>query len=172
MPYIIIAIIILVIGAAAEITVYVFTDKLLKKREKGLDLREDAIVEAEGELDSREIQLDRREDEIAEREKKLPQGVLPGDPIKVVTVNRPIRKFRAKACVELDRIFNNGAFIDADDAKRKIECYTEQIKDGLRDRICKDVRNMVTFSALSNHWNREIIAELWVAEGGPDDGVS
>lgn len=39
MPYIIIACIILAVGAAAEITAYVFTDRLLKKREDGLDRR-------------------------------------------------------------------------------------------------------------------------------------
>ena len=43
MTYIIIAIIILVIGAAAEIIAYVFTDKLLKKKEDGLDRRKAAL---------------------------------------------------------------------------------------------------------------------------------
>lgn len=43
MPYIVIAIIILVIGASAEIVAYVFTDRLLKKREDGLDRRKAAL---------------------------------------------------------------------------------------------------------------------------------
>ena len=43
MTYIIIAIVILLVGAAAEITAYVFTDKLLKKKEDGLDRRKAAL---------------------------------------------------------------------------------------------------------------------------------
>ena len=39
MTYILIAIVILLVGAAAEITAYVFTDKMLKKREDGLNRR-------------------------------------------------------------------------------------------------------------------------------------
>lgn len=48
MTYIIIAIVILLVGAAAEIIAYVFTDKLLKKREDGLDRRK-------ADLDAREV---------------------------------------------------------------------------------------------------------------------
>lgn len=47
MPYIIIACIILAVGAAAEIIAYVFTDKLLKKREEGLNRREADIQRRE-----------------------------------------------------------------------------------------------------------------------------
>lgn len=111
MTSVLIACIILAVGAAAEIIVYVFTDRLLKKREDGLDLRKDAIGKKEGVLDSREIQLDRRESEIAEREKILPQGVLPRDRFEVVTVNRPIRKIAASAIMDVDVLMGSyGSF--------------------------------------------------------------
>jgi hypothetical protein len=43
MTPVLIACIILAVGAAAEITAYVFTDRLLKKREDGLDRRKAAL---------------------------------------------------------------------------------------------------------------------------------
>lgn len=166
----IIAGIILALVAVAEIVAGIFTERMYRKRGEGLDRRLDAIVEREGRLDSREIQLDRREAEVAEREKKAPQGVLPGDPIKVVMVNRPIRKLRTKACLDFGEIRDQCDSVD--DFRRAIECYTEQVKDGLRERICAEAKNLVTFAEIADpsHWNREIIAELWVAEGGPGDG--
>ena len=146
MTYIIIAIIIPLVGAAAEIVAYVFTDKLLKKREKGLDLREDAIVEAEGELDSREIQVDRREAEIAEREKKL-----------VRVFGRT--SFSREDCL---RAIEKGTTY-AEFRQRWIDAAKYQLLQSLVDRI-------TVFQEENPNGRMIIRAELWVAEGGPDDG--
>lgn len=174
MPYIIIACIILLVGAAAEITAYVFTAKLLKKKEDGLNRRKDAIGKKEGVLDSREIQLDRRESEIAEREKVLPQGILPGDRLEVVTANRQIRKIAASAIMDVDVFMGSYGSFGISSCQPFISECTERVKDELRDEICKGVRELISFFMCDDvrRGKREVVAELWVAEGGPDDGVS
>ena len=57
MTYIIIAIVILLVGAAAEIIAYVFTAKLLKKKEDGLNKRKAALDERDTEIDSVKLLL-------------------------------------------------------------------------------------------------------------------
>ena len=47
MTYIIIALIILAVGATAEIVAYIFSAKLLKKREEGLDRRKEQLDRCE-----------------------------------------------------------------------------------------------------------------------------
>ena len=144
MTYIIIAIIILAIGAAAEITAYVFTDRLLKKREEGLDRREDAIITAEGELDSREIQVDRREAEIAEREKKL-----------VRVCGRT--SFSREDCIRaIERETTYAEF-----KQRWIYAAKYKVCESLMDK-------MTVFQEQTKDGRMMIRAELWVVEGGPD----
>lgn len=80
MTPIIIALLILAIGAAVLIVAGIFTAKLLQKRKEGLDWRQDAITRREGKLDSREIQLDRLKADIAERmgwSKIIPEAMKP-----------------------------------------------------------------------------------------------
>ena len=174
MTPIIIALLILAIGAAVLIVAGIFTAKLLKKRKEGLDKRQDAITRREGKLDSREIQLDRRETDIAEREKRAPQGVLPGDRLEIVTVNRPIQKLRTETIIEFDKLFGEYGSMALPVLQDFIADYTEQVKDGLRDRLCETARDLVLFSFCDDVCCgvREITAELWVAGGGSDNGVS
>ncbi len=57
MTSVLIACIILAVGAAAEIIAYVFIAKLLKKKEDGLDRRKAALDERDTEIDSVKLLL-------------------------------------------------------------------------------------------------------------------
>ena len=138
MPYIIIAIIILVIGAVAEIVAYVFTDRLLKKREDGLDRRKAA-------LDALEYCIKGPKEHTA------------------TTKQMNLKKYSAetKACLSGIRDMNMTQHILASCA------------DEARHKVCKDLFLNIPIRMIQNGADSFMFrAELWVAEGGPGDGVS
>lgn len=136
MTLILIACIILAVGAAAEVIAYVFTAKLLKKKEDGLNRRKAA--------------LDALED-----------CIKPSDVPTFVTIRRNWKKYTAEAHIGAREIHTPYASQEramaacADEARHKV-CSNLF----LHIPVCKipNADNSITFRA-----------ELWVAEGGPDN---
>ena len=135
MTYIIIAIVVLLVGAAAEIVAYMFTDKLLKKREDGLDRRK-------SDLDAMERSI------ITKETRKL------------------VRICGESSCdmEEYEREKEHG-FTYAELMNQKYYAAKYQVLDSIVDKI-------VVYEEETKDGRMIIRAELWVAEGGPDDGVS
>lgn len=142
MTLIIIAGIILALVALAEIVAGIFTAKMLKKREAGLDKRKDAIAEREDFLDRREAQLDRREAKLAEREKKTP---------------RPVR---VKRTVSFDDVFHES--IGGENVQRSLENHVVSLKGQLLDILCD--RIIVKQFNPPESDDVELTAELWILE--------
>ena len=134
MTYSIIAIIILLVGAAAEIVAYVFTDKLLKKREEGLDSIKEMLNAKEADL----LKVRRKLYRVCGR-----------------------TSFSREDCL---RAIKKGTTY-AEFRQRWIDAAKYQVLQSLVDRI-------TVFQEENPNGRMVIRAELWVAEGGPDDGVS
>lgn len=144
MTPIIIADIILIIGAVAEIVAGIFTAKMLKKREEGLDRRQGAITEREYCLDRREDCLDRREAEIAEREKKAP---------------RPVR---VKKTVSFDDVFHES--IGGESVQRSLNGFCHILRHQLLDELYDHI-TVKQFNPPGSD-DVELTAELWILEEG------
>ena len=144
MTYIIIAGIILAVGAVAEIVAGIFTDKMLKKREEGLDRRQDAITKREYFLDRREAQLDRWEAKLAEREKKKP---------------RPVR---VKKTVSFDDVFHES--IGGENVQRSLNGFCHILRHQLLDELYDHI-TVKQFNPPESD-EVELTAELWILEGG------
>ena len=139
MTYIIIAIIILLVGAAAEIIAYVFTDKMLKKREDGLDRRRAALY--------------------AYEECTKPVGVSASD-----TQSRKLVKICGETHIDR-RDFDCLAHMPQD--------YIQTFINGTKLQIWEQlILRIPARETINPDGSITIRAELWVAEGGPDDGVS
>lgn len=135
MTPILIACIILAVGAAAEIVAYVFTAKLLKKREDGLDRRK--------------AELDAREDTF--KPSDVPMLKIQKNLVKVcgeTHINKQDIYNLSNMPQELIHIFINGA---------KTQIWEQLV---LRIPVKKTI---------NPDGSMTIRAELWVAEGGPDN---
>ena len=134
MTYIIIAIIILLVGAAAEIVAYVFTAKLLKKKEDGLNRRK-VDLDAMGAVNP-----------------------------TIAQSTRKIVRICGTTSYDLGEYEEYGISYD-EFVRRKIYSAKYQVIVSITDKI-------TVFQEKNPDGSITIRAELWVAEGGPDDGVS
>ena len=138
MTDIIIAGIILAVGLAGEIVAGIFTVKMLKKREEGLDRRQ-AI------LDQREAIL--------------------GDPCEtphfVSQSKKPVRVC-AKRTVSFDDVFHES--IGGENVQRSLENHVELLKGLLLD-VLYDHITVKQFNPPESD-EVELTAELWILEGG------
>ena len=116
MTHVLIACIILAVGAAAEIVAYIFSAKLLKKREEGLDRRKE--------------QLDRCEEYL--KDKATDKNVIDTDRFILISRKKTISiddvasirsDFRRKAALELQRE-------TLEDVKKFISVYLSYRPDG------------------------------------------
>ena len=116
MTHVLIACIILAVGAAAEIVAYIFSAKLLKKREEGLDRRKE--------------QLDRCEEYL--KDKATDKNVIDADRFILISRKKTISiddvasirsDFRRKAALELQRE-------TLEDVKKFISVYLSYRPDG------------------------------------------
>lgn len=135
MTSVLIACIILAVGAAAEIIAYVFTAKLLKKKEDGLNRRK--------------AELDAREDSFK--------------PSDVPMLK--IQKNLVKVCGETH--INNQ---DIYSLLHMPHEYFHTFINGAKLQIWEQLFSRITVRKITNpDGSMTIRAELWVAEGGPDN---
>lgn len=136
MTPILIACIIIAVGAAAEIIAYVFTAKLLKKKEDGLNRRKAA--------------LDALED-----------CIKPSDVPTFVTQSRNWVKICGETCIN-ER--------DVDSLVHMPQEYFQIFINGAKMQIWEQLILRIPVRKIINpDGSVTIRAELWVAEGGPDN---
>lgn len=136
MTPVLIACIIVAVGAAVELIAYIFTAQLLKKKEDGLNRRKAA--------------LDERED-----------CFKPSDGPTLATIRMDRKKYSAESHISGKDIHTQYS---------TPEIMMAACADEARHKVCSELFLHIPVSRISNaDGSLTFRAELWVAEGGPDN---
>ena len=157
MTYIIIACVIVAAGAIVEGLAYIFTAKMLKKREEGLDRRQDAITEREDFLDCREAAIAEWEDRNDSRELRL--ALLES---RLAAREKKAHHVCAKKTVSFDDVFHES--IGGENVQRSLENHVALLKGLLLD-VLYDHITVKQFNPPESD-EVELTAEIWILEEG------